>query len=59
MKDALTQAGNEPVTLLKTYEGHGFYDLENNVELYDKMLQFLNQHIGQISGQVAEPAASP
>jgi dipeptidyl aminopeptidase/acylaminoacyl peptidase len=59
MKDALTQAGNEPVTLLKTYEGHGFFDLENNVELYDKMLRFLKQHLGQSNGQPSEPATTP
>lgn len=46
MKKALENAGKPPETLLKPYEGHGFYDLENNIELYDKMLKFFEQHIG-------------
>lgn len=33
--------------LIKEKEGHGFYKEEHRLELYEKMLQFLNKHIGQ------------
>ena len=33
-------------TLIKYGEGHGFYSEDNNVELYTKMLDFLNRNIG-------------
>ncbi|TKB50587.1 S9 family peptidase [Ferrimonas sediminicola] len=46
MADALKKA-NKPYTwLFKNTEGHGFYDEENNKELYTMMLKFLDEHIG-------------
>ncbi len=47
MSKALDKAGIDHEKILKPYEGHGFYDLQNNIELYGKMLAFFDQHIGQ------------
>ncbi|MGO4893222.1 alpha/beta hydrolase family protein [Flavobacterium sp. W21_SRS_FM6] len=33
--------------LIKEKEGHGFYKEEHRLELYEKMLQFLEKHIGK------------
>ena len=32
--------------MVKDEEGHGFFDVENRVALYEAMLAFLNRHIG-------------
>ncbi|MFO1217617.1 MAG: alpha/beta fold hydrolase [Burkholderiaceae bacterium] len=46
MRQAL-EAQNKPVRWIqKNDEGHGFGKLENNVDLYTQMLEFLKQHIG-------------
>ncbi len=49
MSEALERAGRPPVSLVKDAEGHGFYKEENRIELYEKMEQFLDQHIGKAS----------
>ncbi|GAB2490745.1 alpha/beta hydrolase family protein [Arenimonas alkanexedens] len=47
MFDALEKAGNKPEgMIIASGEGHGFYDLENRVDLYTKMLAFFGRHIG-------------
>lgn len=47
---ALESAGNPPkVVVIKKEEGHGFGKLENNVDLYEKVLEFLDQQIGSKS----------
>jgi dipeptidyl aminopeptidase/acylaminoacyl peptidase len=47
MASALERAGNPPkAVLIKSEEGHGFGRVENNVDLYTKMLQFLDDNIG-------------
>jgi dipeptidyl aminopeptidase/acylaminoacyl peptidase len=47
MQSALERAGNPPkAMLIKPGEGHGFGVVENNVELYDAMLKFLDEQIG-------------
>ena len=44
---ALERAGNAPkAVIMKAEEGHGFGRVENNVELYTKMLDFLDESIG-------------
>jgi dipeptidyl aminopeptidase/acylaminoacyl peptidase len=46
--DRLTKAGKPPeVTIVEPKEGHGFYDIENNVKLFTAMEAFLDKHIGQ------------
>lgn len=45
--DKLTDAGKPPeVTIVEKKEGHGFYDYDNQVELYTAMEAFLARHIG-------------
>jgi dipeptidyl aminopeptidase/acylaminoacyl peptidase len=52
MRRALETAGNPPeVVLVKLEEGHGFGKEENNVDLYEKMLAFLDKHIGASSAK--------
>jgi dipeptidyl aminopeptidase/acylaminoacyl peptidase len=46
MEKALREAGRPPLTLVKDRESHGFWDLDNNVELYGMLLDFLDRHIG-------------
>ncbi|WP_188310243.1 alpha/beta hydrolase family protein [Arenimonas fontis] len=47
LKKNLEQAGRPPeVTVVEDKEGHGFYDYDNQVELYTAMEAFLDKHIG-------------
>jgi dipeptidyl aminopeptidase/acylaminoacyl peptidase len=47
MVSALKSAGNPPkVVMIKKEEGHGYGRLENNIDLYEKMLDFLDAQIG-------------
>lgn len=43
---ALDKAGKPYETLVKAKEGHGFYNEDNRVELYDRLLEFFDTHIG-------------
>lgn len=44
----MAAAGKEPELVInKRNEGHGFRNLENNVELYTAMAEFLDRHIGE------------
>ncbi len=47
LKNALAQAG-KPIEedVLEPKEGHGFYDYDNQVNLYTKMQAFFDRHIG-------------
>lgn len=50
MVRALESAGNAPKTvMIKKEEGHGYGKVENRVELYEKMLDFLDHQIGSNS----------
>jgi dipeptidyl aminopeptidase/acylaminoacyl peptidase len=42
----LKEAGKTYETLYKEEEGHGFTKVENRVELYQRILSFLEKHIG-------------
>lgn len=47
MQSALARTGNAPKTMVvKAEEGHGFGRLENNVDLYNQIFKFLEEHIG-------------
>jgi len=47
MVRALERAGNPPKkVIIKAEEGHGFGKPENNVELYNEIIKFLDTHIG-------------
>ncbi len=53
----LTEAGKPPeVTVVEDKEGHGFYDYQNQVDLYTKMEAFLDKHIGGPSTGAGEAA---
>lgn len=55
LKKALEEAGKPPeVTVVEDKEGHGFYDYQNQVDLYTKMEAFLDKHIG-----ATKPSTSP
>jgi dipeptidyl aminopeptidase/acylaminoacyl peptidase len=46
--DRLEDAGKAPeLVVIEDKEGHGFYDLDNNAELYPKMLAFFEKYIGK------------
>jgi dipeptidyl aminopeptidase/acylaminoacyl peptidase len=47
MRDALQKAGNSPQWLVKAGEGHGFYDVQNNVERLNAIQAFLEKNIGK------------
>ena len=53
MRRALKKAGNPPEYLEKRKEGHGFYDEDNRLEYYQRVLSFLGKHIGH------QPGAQP
>lgn len=46
LRDALDRIGKDYEWMIKEKEGHGFYDVDNRVELYTAMLEFFNRHIG-------------
>lgn len=60
MVDALKKVGKAPdEVLVKMDEAHGYGKLENRVELYEKMLNFLDKHIGPASRAAGGSAAAP
>jgi dipeptidyl aminopeptidase/acylaminoacyl peptidase len=46
MREAMQKVGKNPEWMVKPEEGHGFAKLENRVDMYSKMLEFFNKHIG-------------
>lgn len=47
MRDALKRAGNPAkAVVIKPKEGHGFGKPENNIDLYNQILKFLDEQIG-------------
>lgn len=53
LRDALDRIGKSYEWMIKEDEGHGFYDVDNRVELYESMLTFFNRHIGPEQDRVA------
>lgn len=48
----MAKAGKKPeVVVVEKKEGHGFFDVDNNVALYEKVEAFLDRHIGEKSGK--------
>lgn len=47
LRDALDKKGHSYEWLVKDKEGHGFYKEENVLEKNQKVLEFLNKHIGE------------
>ncbi|HET6397240.1 MAG TPA: S9 family peptidase [Pseudoxanthomonas sp.] len=57
MNKALIAAGNPPEgMIIQSGEMHGFYDVENRVNLYTTMLDFFGRHIGGPGGATAAKA---
>lgn len=51
MVRALERAGNAPkAVVIKPEEGHGYGRIENNVELYNQIIKFLDETIGSKRG---------
>ena len=46
MREAMAKAGKSVVWIQKDKEGHGYAKLENNVDLYTQVLNFLEANIG-------------
>lgn len=45
--EEMKKVGKAPEeVIIEPKEAHGFYDVENNVKLYDTLERFLNRHIG-------------
>ncbi|MYM70824.1 prolyl oligopeptidase family serine peptidase [Duganella sp. FT134W] len=47
MKEALEKAGHPPEWYYVDYEGHGFYDTENQTEVYRRLETFLAKYLGK------------
>jgi dipeptidyl aminopeptidase/acylaminoacyl peptidase len=45
MRDALREAGNEPVWVTYPGEGHGFGIVKNRVDFAERMAAFLATHL--------------
>lgn len=45
LKKQFKKTGVRFIEMAKPYEGHGFYDYDNNIELYTKMLDFFKKNI--------------
>jgi dipeptidyl aminopeptidase/acylaminoacyl peptidase len=55
LRERLEQAGRPAeVTIVEDKEGHGFYDFQNQVDLYTAMEAFLDKHLG-----ASRPATAP
>jgi acylaminoacyl-peptidase len=54
LRDKLEELGKPYEWMLKEKEAHGFYRPENRLELYERMLAFLNTNIGPNSAVVTE-----
>ena len=47
LRKGLEKLGKPYEWLVKPKEGHGFYKPENRLEFYERMLAFLEKHIGR------------
>lgn len=63
LRDRLVEAGRPPEKIvLEEGEGHGFFDFQNQVDLYTAMEAFLDRHIGEDwspSARTADAASLP
>lgn len=58
LRDELEKLNKHYEWLVKPMEGHGFYKPENRLELYQRMLAFLEQHIGANETTVSPPGTA-
>jgi len=47
LREALDKKGHPYEWMVKDKEAHGFYDVENRAELYERLVGFLDKHIGK------------
>lgn len=47
LRDALRERNHPYKWMMKEKEGHGFFNPDNNVELWEEMLKFLDENIGE------------
>ncbi len=59
MRAALRAAGNEPEWLVERREGHGFFNKESRIKLYEQLLAFFDRHIGADANASKEATESP
>jgi dipeptidyl aminopeptidase/acylaminoacyl peptidase len=57
LKEALDEIGKPYQSMLKEEEGHGFYNVDNRVDMYTAMRDFLDRHIGRDESDSATSAA--
>jgi dipeptidyl aminopeptidase/acylaminoacyl peptidase len=50
LRNALDRIGKSYEWMLKPEEGHGFYNVDNRIKLYESMLAFFDRHIGPEAG---------
>ena len=55
LRKALVAAGNPPEWLMVAREGHGFVRRPNRIAYYEKMIAFLDRHIGPASAAGPPP----
>ena len=51
MRDALQGSGNDPEWLFMSGQGHGFFGNAARLEVYERVLGFLEENIGASSSQ--------
>jgi dipeptidyl aminopeptidase/acylaminoacyl peptidase len=56
LRDGLKKLGKPYEWMLKPNEGHGFYKSENRLELYERMVSFLEKYIGDETTLAADTA---
>jgi dipeptidyl aminopeptidase/acylaminoacyl peptidase len=59
LRDALDAIGKDYEWMVKDEEGHGFYDVDNRVELYTSMLAFFDKHIGENAEEATASVDAP
>lgn len=57
LRDALEKRGHPYEWFVADGEGHGFYRSDNRLRLYEKLLMFLDRHIGVPTAADAAPVA--
>jgi len=58
LRDALGRVGKSYDWMIKEKEGHGFFDVDNRVDLYDQMLSFFDKHIGKSAQESTDSGGS-
>src|SRR5690625_5681584 len=51
LRKALDNIGKGYKWMVKDREGHGFYDIDNRVELYDSMLERSEEHTSELQSR--------